>query len=51
MHPLTVLIERDNTAEDHLNPFHCEWYNKPENQARVRKAIRLIRKQRERLGL
>ncbi len=27
------------------------WYNKPENRARVRKAIRLIRKQRERLGL
>jgi len=27
------------------------WYNKPENQARVKKAIRLIRKQRETLGL
>ena len=27
------------------------WYNQPENQARVKKAIRLIRKQRERLGL
>jgi uracil-DNA glycosylase family 4 len=27
------------------------WYQKPENQARVKKAIRLIRKQREALGL
>jgi uracil-DNA glycosylase len=27
------------------------WYNKPENRARVRQAIRLIRKQRERFGL
>jgi uracil-DNA glycosylase len=27
------------------------WHNKPENRARVKKAIRLIRKQRERLGL
>jgi uracil-DNA glycosylase len=27
------------------------WYNKPENRARVRQAIRLIRKQREKMGL
>jgi uracil-DNA glycosylase family 4 len=27
------------------------WYNKPENRARVKKAIRLIQKQREILGL
>jgi uracil-DNA glycosylase len=27
------------------------WHQKPENRARVKKAIRLIRKQRERLGL
>jgi uracil-DNA glycosylase len=27
------------------------WHQKPENRVRVKKAIRLIRKQRERLGL
>jgi uracil-DNA glycosylase len=27
------------------------WYNRPENRARVKKAIRLIRRQREALGL